>query len=378
QPVWVVFAAAACESAISSVLRPVQGSLVPSLSRTPEELTATNLALSVIASAGLLIGPLVGALLLHGSSVWIGFLVAAAAYGISVLLLLAVHIDESRGAASAGGSPSQSWTRALGRLRHVASRRDTGVVLLLYGAQNLVAGALNVLIVVTALRLLDLGQSSVGALTAALGVGGVSGGGLGITRLRRRRHAADLVVGLLLWSAPVIALALVHSETWAFILLAVVGVGVTVVDVSAVSLLQRAAEGELLTDTLGLLQGVFVLSVGVGTLMAPVLVQLFGVRGALIATGVPLPLLAGTLWRRISRLDVEPGADTRRAELLRSITIFAPLADAALDRLARALSDVPVAAGDLVFEQGDRGDAFYVVERGAVEVAIGADTVSVL
>src|SRR5262249_9970937 len=309
QPVWVVFAAAACESAISSVLRPVQGSLVPSLSRTPEELTATNLALSVIASAGLLIGPLVGALLLHGSSVWIGFLVAAAAYGISVLLLLAVHIDESRDAARAGGSPLQSWTRALGRLRYVASRRDTAVVIVLYGAQNLVAGALNVLIVVTALRLLDLGQSSVGALTAAVGVGGVVGGGLVFSRLRRRRHAADLALRLALWGAPVLALAFIPSEAAAFVLLAIVGVGVTVVDVSAVTLLQRAARGELLTHALGLLQAVFVTSVGVGTLAAPLLVDAVGARGALLVTGALLPVLAAALWTRLSRLDDEDDVD---------------------------------------------------------------------
>src|SRR5262249_11073910 len=183
---WLVFAAVACESAISSGLRPLQGSLVPSLSRTPEELTATNLALSVIESVGLLIGPLVGALLLHGSSVGIVFLVAAAAYGISVALLHAVPSDQIRRPASDDSRPS-SWTGAFGRLRLVASRRDTAVVLVLYAAQNLVAGALNVLIVVAALRLLDLGQSSVGSLTAAVGVGGVIGGAFVLTRLRRRR-----------------------------------------------------------------------------------------------------------------------------------------------------------------------------------------------
>src|SRR5215831_1291347 len=127
QPVWVVFAAVACESAISSVLRPVQGSLVPSLSRTPEELTATNLALSVIESIGLLVGPLVGALLLHGSSIGIVFLVAAASYGISAILLLAVPTDQSPGAVVGAGSQTRSWTRGLERLRFVSSQRDTAV-----------------------------------------------------------------------------------------------------------------------------------------------------------------------------------------------------------------------------------------------------------
>src|SRR4029077_6789386 len=46
----------------------------------------------------------------------------------------------------------------------------------LYGAQTLVAGALNVLVVVTAFELLDLEAAGVGLLYAAIGAGGLIGG----------------------------------------------------------------------------------------------------------------------------------------------------------------------------------------------------------
>ena len=46
----------------------------------------------------------------------------------------------------------------------------------LYAAQTLVAGALNVLVVVTAFELLDLQAAGVGLLYAAIGVGGLIGG----------------------------------------------------------------------------------------------------------------------------------------------------------------------------------------------------------
>src|SRR5262249_59346444 len=91
---------------------------------------------------------------------------------------------------------------ALAGLRVVAADRESGTVLLLYGAQNFVAGALNVLIVVTALRLLDLGQSSVGALTAAIGVGGGGGGGLVFARATRRRYGPRLRPPPLLLGRP--------------------------------------------------------------------------------------------------------------------------------------------------------------------------------
>src|SRR5262249_8434956 len=159
---------------------------------------SANLALSVIESAGVLVGPLCGALLLHTTSVGAVFAAAAAAYAVSALLLLPV----SRASEIALPQPAPDGrflADAFTSLSRGASAPATRVVIALYGAQNLVAGALNVLIVITALRLLDLGQAGVGTLTAAVGVGGVVGGGLVLTRLRTGRHGADLALGFVLW-----------------------------------------------------------------------------------------------------------------------------------------------------------------------------------
>src|SRR5262245_27237825 len=90
-PPAAVYLAVAVESAISTTIRPLQNSLLPALSRTPEQLTATNLTLSVIESAGVFLGPLLGAALLHGTSVGIVFLAAAGAYLLSTLLLLPIR-----------------------------------------------------------------------------------------------------------------------------------------------------------------------------------------------------------------------------------------------------------------------------------------------
>src|SRR5262249_38698806 len=253
---------------------------------------------------------------------------------------------------------------ALAGVRAVAADRDSLVIVVLYGADSLVAGLLNVLIVVTALRVLDLGQSGVGTLTAAVGLGGVVGGGVMIARLRASRHGDDLV----LLGLPVAGLSFVSSEAAALALLAVVGLGVTVVDVAAVTLLQRNARGEILPHALGLLQTVFVAGVGIGTLLAPVLVAALGVPHPLLLTAAILPLLAGALGRRLRRLDDRPAVDPGRFALLAAIPIFRPLPEASLDVLARSLGPVDVGAGDVLFEQGDEGDAFYVVQDGEAEI----------
>ena len=219
------------------------------------------------------------------------------------------------------------------------------------------------LIVVTALQLLGLGQSGVGALTAAVGVGGVVGGALVFVRLRSGRHGADLALGLLLWGIPLVLLSLLSSQAAAFFLLAVVGIGVTVVDVASVTLLQRTARGDLLPHALGVLQTVFVASVAAGTLIAPVLVSTFGIRGALLCTGAILPVLSIALWSRLRRLDERPPANPALVALLAAIPIFAPLSEAVLEHLASALEPLEFTAGTTVFSEGDHGDGFYVIER---------------
>jgi len=54
--------------------------------------------------------------------------------------------------------------------------------------------------------------------------------------------------------------------------------------------------------------------------------------------------------------------------LLRSISLFEGLSDEDLRELADSLQRRPYAAGVAVFEQGDRGDALYIVERGDINI----------
>ncbi len=375
-PSWTVYALVAAESALSAVIRPAQSSLLPTLARTPAELTSTNLALSVIESAGLFIGPLLGAALLHATGAGVVFVAAAAAYLVSTVLLASIPVS-ARVAAPVRSGGSLFGEIAAGA-RSVTANRDATVVVLLYGAQSLVGGLLNVLIVVIALRLLGLGTSGVGTLISAIGAGGVIGGALVLLRLRRSRHGADLRGGLLLWGLPLLLVAVLSSPAATIALFALVGVGFTIVDVSTVTLLQRLASGEALSHALGLLQAVFVTGTAAGTLLAPPLVVFVGPRGALAVTGALLPLLAAVLWARLRRLDRRLATDPARVGLLAAIPIFEPLTDAALEHLASVLEPVATEGGDAVVVQGDPGDAFYVVEGGRLDVAIDGESVRAL
>jgi uncharacterized membrane protein len=59
--------------------------------------------------------------------------------------------------------------------------------------------------------------------------------------------------------------------------------------------------------------------------------------------------------------------------LLRSIPLFAGLTDEDLDELGRALVPRSFSAGDMVLNQGDTGDAMYIVEDGECNIHLPGD-----
>ncbi len=85
--------------------------------------------------------------------------------------------------------------------RTFAAEPGPRLVISLFGCQAFVRGILNVLLVVTAFRLLDTGDSGVGLLNAAFGLGGLVGGLAGIGLVGLRRLARPFAGGLVLWGA---------------------------------------------------------------------------------------------------------------------------------------------------------------------------------
>ena len=336
-------------------------------------MTACNVAQSTIESTGGVIGPALGGAALAAFGTTLAFLVPVVAYTLSAIAVVRVHPRVAATAAVAGAAEEEpagvaSSPGALAGLAAIFRHGDVRVLVGLYGSQVLVCGALNVLTVVAALELLHAGDSGVGALVAAVGVGGLVGAVPALLLSQRVRLTTVFVLGLILWGAPIALTALAGSLPLALVMMALVGVGNTLVDVSAVTLLQRATPGELLGRVFGVLESIVIASVAVGSAVTPALLHLLGVRATLVVTGALLPVVTLPVWRRLRRLDV-PTADSRRLELLRGDPIFAPLPGAMLEQLAGALEPVSLAAGELLFSAGDAGDRYYLIEQGSVLVA---------
>jgi MFS family permease len=364
-PPWLVYTLAACVSLSASMVRPMLSALLPQLARTPEELTAANLVMTTIESSGIFLGPALGGILLAATNPETVFVVGAVAFFVASLLMAGIGAPEVVEREPKGGIVGEFFAG----FGLVWRDRNLRLIIGLYGAQTLVAGALNVLIVVAALELLDLGDAGVGFLNSAVGVGGLLGALGAFALIGRQRLASDFGIGLVLWGVPIALIGVFPEPPVALILLGIVGVGNTIVDVSALTLLQRTVPDEILTRVFGVVQSVFVGTTGLGAILAPLAIELVGIRWAMIATGALLPLLAALLWRRIGALDAEALAPLRELELLHSIPLFRPLPATTLEELASSLIPVKASAGTELVREGERGDRFYVLASGEVDVS---------
>jgi MFS family permease len=363
-PAGIVYALASVMGLLQSVFRPTQSALLPLLAQTPEELTASNLVLTTIESLGIFIGPAIGGVLIAVASTETVFAITGALFLASALVLVGVSVERTAAQVRRRSFVSE----ALAGFGTVARDSRLRLVISLYGLQTLVAGAVNVLIVVLALETLDIGKAGIGFLNSALGIGGLLGGVAVVGLVARPRLASAFGLGLVLSGLPVAAIALWPDTAATVIFLAVVGLGTTIVDVAGVTLLQRSVPDEVLTRVMGVVQSVFVGTLGLGAVLVPALIDLVGDRWTLAVLGIPVGIVAVLVWPRLRRLDDETAEAPRYAGLLRTIPIFAPLQQAVLEQLARDAQPLHVTDGRRIVTAGERGDDFYVIVNGKVEV----------
>lgn len=364
----LVFVLAAAVGVSSTLIRPALQALLPSLARTPEELIAANGATSTVESLGTLLGPVAAGVLVSLADVGVVFVFGAGALVAAAGLLMRVHVH---GRIELAAAPADAKARDMlaAGFRTIAGAPRARLVIGLVVAQTFVRGCLNVLIVVVVFRVLGGSAADVGYLTAAIGVGGLLGA-VGAMTLEGRRLAVKFGLSLVFWGLPLILIAPRPDFAVAVVLLAIVGAANSVEDVAVFTLLQRLVPDHTLTRVLGVLWGLAMGAVAIGSIAAPALVEAIGPRAAFAVVGAILPLLALVTYPRLAEIDraVAPAAELG---LIQAVPMFAPLSIAAKERVAARLVRVSVPAGDVVIRTGDAGDRFYIVGNGALEIAGG-------
>ncbi len=366
-PSAVVYATVAVSQVVGTVFRPAQSALLPGLVRTPSELTAANVASSTIESIGTFLGPALGGLLLAVSSAQVVFAANAVTFLWSAALVFALRGQEEPH--ERGGAPdaADAERAVLAGIVTIAREPTLRTLVGLYAAQTLVAGALNVLVVVTAFELLDLQAAGVGLLYAAIGVGGLIGGFVALLLAGGGRLARDFAIGLALFGLPLVLVGGASVTVLAVVALGVLGIGNSIVDVNALTIMQRAVPDAVLGRALGALDGLLLGALGLGALLAPALIAAIGAEASLVAVGLVLPALALLTRPKLRMLDRTTAAPEATA-LLRRVPMLAALPEPVVERLAREAVEVSFRAGTPIVREGDAGDRFYVVGSGTVEI----------
>ncbi|MEA2609049.1 MAG: hypothetical protein QOJ75_1292, partial [Chloroflexota bacterium] len=171
---YLLFILAAVAAAAGAPVRPTQVTLMPAIARSPGELVAANTAWSTGEGLGAFAGPFVaGALMAAGMPTTVAA-VAAAAFLVTAIVGAGLRFEQAADA-SGGGGHAFGGLRLKDGLDAIRRRPVLAWSILGTYGQVLTRGLLSALMVVASIELLSMGQSGLGLLSAALGLGGLVG-----------------------------------------------------------------------------------------------------------------------------------------------------------------------------------------------------------
>jgi CRP-like cAMP-binding protein len=359
------------DSIVAAAYRPAQSRLMPSLAQSPEELTHAVAGTSMAKTIGQAAGALIGG----GAVDFIS--PGAAMVGEAAIMLLAMLCT-----LGVGGSPATTRSDEPQRLRDglalfpsVLSDENAWPLVWASVLRTLVRGLWGALLVVVVLRMLRAGNSSVGLMQAATGLGALLALPVTAAQIGRARLAIPCVLSFV---GAGIAIGLISAKPPLLIVAALVfawGASMALADATSLSLLHRLLNTDAFSRTVAVMESLKLVSEGAGALLAPALVALFGLRPALVIAGLPLPVLMITTWVRVRRSDELAAGRGVIVRLLHGVSLFRGLDMASLEQLAASSESVTVLAGGEPVRQGDHGDRFYVIDSGDAEVLINGHRV---
>ena len=366
-PIELLFALAAVVAGAGSLVRPIQLSLLPALARSPSELVAANVASSIGEGIGTFGGPLLAGLLVASTGSASAALLIAAGFAAAAAAVTGIRFEND---ADAHGGSNERGARFDVRRVPSVLRRYPGPTLVIGGfvTQIFVRGLLTAFIVVVSIDLLDLGEGGVGLLNAMIGLGGFVGALAALALVGVGGLQRLFTLSLVGWGLPLVLIGVVPVVPVAIIALIAIGVSNALLDVSGFTLVQRGVRNEDRVTVFGVMEALLGVGLLLGSLLAPAILALLDVRGALIVAGAILPVVAVLTWRPVEIHTREREGAEELVALLRRNALFAPLPLTTLERLTEALVPVVHDPGAVVMTKGEPGTTYLLIARGEVEV----------
>ena len=369
-PIVLAIAFAALTSVSTASYDPAARAATPTIVGE-EHLAAANSVQSAVENLSIIVGPAVGGLILLLGPPAIVFAVNAATFGFSAFVVSRMRARNRPADITEGGTTGPLQQMAAG----IKAFAESSTVRLLAGFSILasfVYGTDTVLFVVVSKDQLGTGSTGYGYLLAALGVGGIVMAGFMNRIASARRLGAIIVIGMAVYCLPTALLTIVHSPAIAAVIEVVRGAGTIVVDVLAITALQRLVKPDVVARVFGVFFALVLAAISLGALLMPILLGSLGLSTTLLIMGFAIPAVTVLAYPWIRALDSQALGQLAQIEprvvILQSLDIFAGATRAALESLAKSAVEEKVAAGTVILREGDEADDFFVLIDGQVEI----------
>jgi MFS family permease len=313
-PVALVPVLAAAATLAGVVYPPSVAAVTPRLVES-DRLAAANAARGMITPVCVTAGPALGAVLLLIGPPAVAFAINAATFVVSGLLIASIPAGpEFVPAPRPADGEGDAADSATDRIHAIVTELHQGVQALRAApeagwmvsadtAASLVYGAQTVLLLLVAGRL-GLGADGYGYLLAAQGAGGIAGAALAGRLGRAAGASATLAAALVMVALPLPILAVTTSVGVALAVGVVGGAGALIVEVVADTRLQQTLDESRLGCAYGFAFAASIGGIAVGGVIAPVLVAIAGLDGALCLIAAAVLALASLVWLRGARPGV--------------------------------------------------------------------------
>ena len=368
----VVIALTFVNNTLSSPYYPCVTAVTPSI--VPErDLAAANALSGTIDNFALAFGPALSAVLLLLGPPPIAIALNGVTFLISALLVARMRTRGRVGEVEAEVSLVQRI--GLGA-KAIKGSREAILLIGLAFAFGLTFGQEVVLYGPLAEDSLGLGIDATGLLFAAPGIGGLLVAALA-ARLAARSHTAGvLALSIFLGGIPLTLLSFIHDPVVAFALLIFEGAAVIVSDVVTTTTLQRVVPNDKVGSAFGILGGVSVIGMVLGSLLAPLMIEVFGLSIATALAGGVLLVVTLVVLPRARAMDRTAAARAIElaptVDLLERLGIFEGTTPQQLEALAAVSKEVRSPVGSVVIREGDEPDDLFAIAEGALQVRRGA------
>ena len=357
------------DAAAGSAYRPAQATLMPTLVHSPGEFAAATALTSNAKSSGQMFGALAGGLLVANVPVAVAVSVATGLYAISALATTGI---------SAATPPLSARVGLAGRLRRMRDGVDAirddheALQVVAYAClRSLNRGLWMSLGVVASITLLGLGKAGFGVLMAAAGAGALLAIPLSALLVGRRLLARWLALSLLACGVLIAAIGGARAGAPAVVFMIGWGLAMAISDVAGQAVLFRLIAPSSIARVTGVTESAKLVFEGAASLLAPLTVLLFGIRGALLVAGGVVAVLVALGARAFARIDARALGRIEILHLVASVELFRHMRVDLLESVVAQLERMVVPEGSEVTRQGRRDDGgWYLVDKGRLAVLI--------